>query len=249
MKIKFKIIVPSFNSVDYLSKTLSSIESQGYKNYAVCVIDDASSFQKQREIILDFCHRNHWEHIFHDQNLGSLASIVEGIKHLQCKDEDVIVIVDGDDWLYDKDVLAKIEEIYSNDDVLLTWGSFETYPPGCVQMNYADDVELDVIEKKLFRQIPDVFYPLRTFKYRLFREIKDQDLRDPKTGGYFRVSGDKALMYPMVEMAGKKIRFVDYILYVYNIETPLNDSKINREEQKEATDYIRSLPSYPTLVV
>lgn len=247
MKGRFKIVVPSFNSLDYLPKTLASIESQTYKNYDVCLIDDASSFEKQREIIREYAERNHWATIFHKKNAGALASIVEGIKHLKCQDEDVIVMLDGDDWLYDDQVLSKLDKIYSEGHVYLTWGQFETYPPHCIQMNYADEIDDEIIEKKLYRKITDIFCHLKTYKYRLFREIKDKDLRDPKSGEYFRVSWDKALMYPMLEMAGRNVRFVEDLLYVYNIDNPLNDFKISRNEQIEATDYIRSLPVYPTL--
>lgn len=242
MKGRFKIIVPSFNSFSYLPKTLSSIADQANKNYDVCVIDDASSFKEQREIILDYAKRYNWKYLFHKTNLGALASILDGIKAINCQDDDVIVLLDGDDWFYDEHVLERLDEIYTKEDIYLTWGQFETYPLGCIHINYADEVEDEVIEKKLFRKIDDVFWPLRSFKYRLFREIRKENLIDPQTGEYFRVSGDKALMYPMLEMAGHKIKFVEDTLYVYNMENPLNDYKINRSKQIEATNAIRAMP-------
>ncbi len=246
MKGKFKIVVPSFNSVEYLPKTLRSIESQINKNFDVCVIDDYSSLKQQRSIILDFCQRNHWKYIFHDTNVGALASIVEGIQHLQCKDDDVIVMLDGDDWLYDSHVLTKLDKIYTEEDVYLTWGQFESYPPHVININYAEDIDDHIIDEKLYRTITDVFCHLKTYKYRLYREIKDKDLRD-QNGKYFLVSWDKALMYPMLEMAGHKVRFVPDTLYVYNIDNPLNDFKVNREEQIEATNYIKNKKPYKLL--
>lgn len=247
MKGRFKIVIPSFNSINYLPKTLASVESQINKNYEVCVIDDCSSFPKQREIILEYCQRNQWKYVFHEKNLGALASIVEAIHGFNCKDEDVIVMLDGDDWLYDPYVLTKLDKIYTEEDVYLTWGQFETYPPHCIHMNYATWIPDEVIDRKLYREIIDIFGHLKTYKYRLFREIKDLDLRDPDTQEYFRVSWDKALMYPMLEMAGHKVRFVPDLLYVYNIDNPLSDYKVNRPEQIIATDYIRSKPHYKTL--
>lgn len=247
MKGKFKIIVPSFNSVKYLPKTLTSIENQDYSDYQVCVIDDCSSLPQQREIILDFCKRNDWKWIFHKHNMGALASIVEAVRGFNCIDDDVIVMVDGDDWLYDSSVLTKLNTIYTNEDVYLTWGQFETYPPNCIHMNYAAPISDEVIEKQLYREILDIFAHLKTYRYRLFREIKDEDLRDPQTHEYFRVSWDKALMYPMLEMAGHKARFVEDVLYVYNIDNPLNDFKVNRAEQVAATEYIRNMHKYPRL--
>jgi glycosyltransferase involved in cell wall biosynthesis len=247
MMKQFKIVVPSFNSVRYLPRTLASIERQTYKNYQVCVIDDCSSFAKQRDIIGEYCYRNEWGYIFHGKNEGALASIIEGIRSFSCEDDDVIVLIDGDDWLYDAHVLEKLHAVYSAEDVYLTWGQFMTYPPHCIHMTYGAPIDQEIIKNKRYREIPDIFAHLKTFKYRLFREIKDEDLRDPKTGDYFRVSWDKALLYPMLEMANGKVRFIEDILYVYNIDNPLNDFKINREEQIEATTYIRSKPKYPSL--
>lgn len=244
MKGQFKIVVPSFNSVAYLPKTLASIEKQTNINFQVCVIDDCSTIEKQRGIILDYCRRNNWSYIFHKKNEGALASIIEAIKSFNCKDDDVIVMVDGDDWLYDEHVLEKIDKIYSNEDVYLTWGQFETYPPNWLKMNYAMDIPDLVIDNQMYREIVDVFGHLKTYKYRLFREIKDEDLRDPKSGEYFRVSWDKALLYPMLEMAGHKVKFNPDIVYVYNVINPLSDFTINRPEQIAATEYIRSKPHY-----
>ena len=247
MKGKFKIVVPSFNCPRYLTKALTSLENQSYKNYQVCVIDDASTLPDHKKVVLEFCNRNDWLSIFHEKNLGPLTGIIDGIHALKCRDEDVIVMMDGDDWLYNDQALEILHRAYSNHDIYLTWGSFITDPPHCIHMNYADTITKEIIDKKQFREITDIFGHLRTFKYRLFREIKDSDFRDPKTKEYFRFSGDKALMYPMLEMAGEKIYFIPDILYVYNINNPLNDFKINRPEQIEATNYIRGKPVYPTL--
>lgn len=249
MKGKFKIVVPSFNSVKYLPKTLASIEMQENTNYDVCIIDDCSTIPEQRKIVSQFCERNQWKPIFHEKNEGALAGIVEAIRGFDCQDDDVIVMLDGDDWLYNEQVLTKLDKIYTEEDVYLTWGQFETYPPKCIKMNYALPIPEIVIEQQLYREIVDIFGHLKTYKYRLFREIKDEDLRDPITHEYFRVSWDKALMYPMLEMAGPKVRFIKDILYVYNIDNPLNDFKVNRSEQVAATDYIRQKARYPVLTL
>lgn len=244
MKGQFKIIIPSFNSINYLPKTLTSVESQLNRNYQVCVIDDASTIPKQREIITEFCERNHWKSIFHTKNEGALAGIVEGIHSFNCKDDDVIVMLDGDDWLYDEHALNIVEKVYTEEEVYLTWGQFQTYPPDCLKMNYALPIFDEVIEKQLYREIVDIFGHLKTYRYGLFKKIKDEDLRDPESGEYFRVSWDKALMYPMLEMAAHKVRFIPERLYVYNIVNPLSDYAINRKEQIAATEFIRNKPRY-----
>jgi glycosyltransferase involved in cell wall biosynthesis len=244
---KIKVIVPSFNCPEYLRKNLASIESQSRAPDAVCVIDDGSTLPLQREIILDFCQRNKWIYRFHGQNYGALYSLVHGIEDFKCSDDDIIVIVDGDDWLAHQEVLAKVDSVYTANDLYLTWGQCEKYPPGIAPMKYASNVPDRVIENKLFREIPFVFRQPRTFKYILWRNIKDEDLRD-ENGEYFRIFSDKATLFPMLEMAGKKIKYIKDSLYIYNLENPLNDFSTHTEQEWNRVDnLIKNKPRYETL--
>ena len=51
---------------------------------------------------------------------GALANIVKGIDLIG---EDIIVTVDGDDYLADKTVFSHLNEVY-NENVWMTYGSF-----------------------------------------------------------------------------------------------------------------------------
>lgn len=237
MMNQFKIIVPSFNSVDYLPKTLASIESQTYKNYQVCVIDDGSTIPQQKEIISAFCQKNGWISRFHDKNYGALYGLIHALKSLNCEDEDVIVVLDGDDWLAHENALSRLHEEYVNHDIDMTWGQCERFPAGKPPMKYAQPIPDMVIEQKLFRDIPFVFWHPCTFKYFLWKHIKDEDLRDID-GDYFRYYKDKATIYPMLEMAGRKISFIPETLVIYNLENPLNDYRTAQPEEFERVNQL-----------
>lgn len=244
---RFKVVVPSFNSIDYIAKTLASIEMQTDKDFDVCVVDDGSTMQKQRRIIADFCSRNGWKMLFNDKNHGALYSLVHAIEHLECHDDDVIVVIDGDDWLAHKDVFKRLRDVYSSEDVYLTWGQCEIFPGGKTPVNYAQAVPEMVIKQKLYRDIPFVFWHIGTFKYFLWRHIEDADLRD-EDGDYLMLMKDKATLYPMLEMAGDKIRFVPETLYIYNLANPLNDYANTRPEEHLRVDtLIRGRKRYSTL--
>ncbi|MEI8126055.1 MAG: glycosyltransferase family 2 protein [Parachlamydiaceae bacterium] len=250
-EFKFKIVVPSFNSVDYIGKTLESIEMQTDINYDVCVVDDGSTIPRQRDIITDFCRRNGWLHLFNEKNHGPLYSLVNGINQFapskfKCNDHDVIVVLDGDDWFAHKDVLAHIRKIYTENDVYITWGQCEIYPGGKTPMNYAQPVPEMVIKQKLYRDIPFVFW-IGTFKYYLWRNIEDKDLRDVD-GEYFKLMKDKATLFPMLEMAGERIYFINETTYIYNLNNPLNEYKGTRpEEHVRVDEEIRKRRRYSTL--
>ncbi|HEV8051079.1 MAG TPA: glycosyltransferase family 2 protein [Parachlamydiaceae bacterium] len=247
MMHRFKVVVPSFNSIDYIAKTLQSIEMQTDPEYDVCVIDDGSTISGQREIITDFCERNGWKFLFNDRNHGALYGMVHAIRLLECQDDDVIVVIDGDDWLAHAEVFTKLRKVYTENDVYLTWGQCQVYPGGKTPVNYAQNIPELVVQQKLYRDIPFVFWHLGTFKYFLWRHIDDSDLRDVD-GEYLLLMKDKATLYPMLEMAEGKIQFINETLYMYNIENPLNDYANTRpEEHVRVDELIRGRKRYSRL--
>ena len=52
------------------------------------------------------------------------------------------------------------------------------------------------------------------------------------------------MMFPMLEMAGKRQEFISEILYVYNDNNPISDHKIKRKEQILAAKEIRKKQIY-----
>ena len=103
--IKFKIIVPSYNSEKWIDKTSSSIVSQNYKNYDVTIIDDCSTDVNQRNIIKSYCEKynstfNKWKFLLNKKRMFALYNIYNGIYCSSCNKDDVVIILDGDDWLY-----------------------------------------------------------------------------------------------------------------------------------------------------
>ncbi len=244
---RFKIVIPSFNSVDFLPKTLHSIEIQTFKNYDVCIIDDGSTMHEQRDLIQEFCARNHWSAIYHEKNSGALKGLVEAINGFNCQDDDVVVVIDGDDWLAHASSLERIHCAYSENDIYLTWGQCEIFPPGKTPMKYAQPIPEMIIDQRLYRDIPFVFWHPGTFKYYLWKHIDDKDLRDIN-GEYFRIMKDKATLFPMLEMSGKKKMHIDETLYIYNISNPLNDyATTPQDEIKRVDSYLQSKPRYEVL--
>jgi glycosyltransferase involved in cell wall biosynthesis len=247
MMRRFKVIVPSFNSIDYIEKTLRSIEMQTDKQYDVCVIDDGSTIPGQRDLIQKFCERNDWKFLFNEKNHGALYGMVHAIPLLDCHDDDVVVVIDGDDWLAHPEVFSKLRQVYTENDVYLTWGQCELYPKKDTPTNYAQPIPEMVMQQALYRDIPFVFWHLGTFKYFLWRHLEDPDLRD-EDGEYFMIMKDKATLYPMLEMAGEKIRFIPETLYIYNMENPLNDYVNTPSEEHNRVDaLIRGRKRYAKL--
>jgi hypothetical protein len=88
---------------------------------------------------------------------------------------------------------------------------------------------------------------MRTWRAFLWRNIKQEDLKD-ENGIYWKVTGDLAFMFPMLEMAGEEhYRFIDDIIYVYNEQNPINDHKVDLTLVNDIAIKIRNKKKYNRL--
>ena len=62
---KVSIILPNFNSAEYILSTIKSINNQSYKNWKLIIVDDFSNketkailkkFSKKNKILIILCH-------------------------------------------------------------------------------------------------------------------------------------------------------------------------------------------------
>ncbi len=249
---KFIIVVPVYNGEKWIEHCLDSIMTQDYSNFDVIVIDDCSD-DNTWDLIKGFdCKR-----IRNDKRNGSaLENIIKGIKWLSDGPMDIIVTVDGDDYLADKTVLTYLNEVYQG-DIWLTYGSFlplsGRFKNTCQNLAKAKTpckegylVEVSLTPQTYRKSGLWFTSHLRTFRRWLWDKIDDKDLRD-EGGEYFKVAWDLAFMYPMIEMAGRHIKFIDRILYMYNDLNPFCDGIIRTEEQLRTTEYIQNKEVYGEL--
>ena len=171
-----------------------------------------------------------------------MGNIVKTISKISCKDEDVIILLDGDDWLassYSLDILANR---YQEDDCLMTYGSY-VYNPGGMKGVEPSAYPKEIIEQNLFRE--DVWRAshLRSFKYNLWLQLDHNDLRDEE-GHFYKMAYDQAIMLPLLELAGYRSSFIEDVLHVYNKENPLNVDKIKAQEQYQTARKIRNKKKY-----
>jgi len=212
----------------YVNKSLLSIKNQKFVDWKACVVVDpvgdkagavAKLHENEKIKVIQNTERNY-----------AIPNIIKAIKELNPKDEDILITVDLDDWLAHDNVFSIIHNYYTNNpNLLLTYGSWMSFPNPNIRTNCSPYIEDDFkngIRKTGFRATH-----LRTFKYKLWKHIKDEDLKDHQ-GNYFTVTWDLAFAWPMVEMAGfNRTQFVPEKLYVYNQETPHNDHKLQLQKQ------------------
>ncbi len=238
------VVIPSYNNAQWYDKNLSSVFAQNYRNYSVVYIDDNSddsTYELVTKKVLESGKQHQVRVIKNDQRKGALANIYHAI-HNHCADKDIVVLLDGDDWFKHDDVLSTVARAYDG-DILMTYGQYEEYPSG--RIGQCQALPRYVIDAHAYRRYPWVTSHLRTFYAHLFKKIKKEDFM--YQGDFFTVTWDMAILFPMLEMAAGRWKFIDDVLYVYNMATPLNDYKTKFELQQQCHYYIRHQTPYSAL--
>lgn len=242
------VIVPSYNNVAYCERNLNSIFEQRYHSWRMVYIDDASTDgtgERVRRIIDEKGQGDRVQLVINRENRGAMANLYHAIH--ACPDDDIILTVDGDDWLGHEHVMATVAEQYRSARAWMTYGQFIYYPS--FMHGFCSPLPRGAFVRRRgqtgLRKAAWIASHLRTFYAGLFKRIRPDDLM--LDGEFARVSWDVAMMLPMLEMAQERARFVPSVLYVYNSEQPLNDHRVRRAEQEASELRFRALPSYHRL--
>jgi glycosyltransferase involved in cell wall biosynthesis len=241
------VVIPSYNNELYYKKNLSSLFSQEYKNYRCIYVDDCSkdnTYELVKNYIKSNGQSNKCQLRRNTRNQGALSNLFSMIH--SAKNDEIIVVLDGDDWFYNDQVLKNINAYYQNDDVWITYGQYIRHPD--YQVGMCGPVTKSFLQKAPFRQEKWQYSHLRTFYAGLFKRIKLNDLLNVKKE-FFDVTYDLAIMFPMLEMAREHAFFTPDISYVYNYETPNNDAKLRLKHQEDTEAYLRKQSAYPKLSI
>lgn len=231
------VISPVYNAELYIEKCIQSVQSQDYDNWKMYIIDDCSTdntYKVASEYESDFI-----QIIRNGDNRGAVRNQIKTIL-ANCQPNDIIMLLDGDDWLVPNN---QIFHFYNN----LYDGTTEFTYGSCWSL--ADNIPLiaqpypeSVKRTKTYRQhlfnwnIP--YTHLRTFKAYLLEGL-DESLFQDENGKWFKAGGDGSVFYALIEQANpSKIKVVQDIVYVYNDKNPLNDYKINSDEQTKNANKI-----------
>lgn len=234
---KISIITPFFNSQDYIETTIDSIASQDYKNWHCYLIDDHSTdnsnkIVKEKINSLSKNIREKFSIIENSSNQGALKNQVTTIKKY-CNNDDIIVLLDGDDSLKNDPYIFELLNSTYHQGYEFTYGSCWSLADNIPLI--AQDYPEHIKQTKKFRDfhfnwiLP--YTHLRTFRKKLINDIPEDIFKNDKNE-WLRAGGDVTLFYETIERANPtKIKAIKEILVNYNDKNPLNDYKINNNEQ------------------
>ncbi len=258
VELPIVVVVCSYNNDKWSENTLNSIFTQEYTNFRVIIVDDCST-DNNVEVI---------EKYIADHQLAKRVTFIKNdVRHRKlfnlyrvlydCKDDEIVFMVDGDDSLAHPHVFSIINEIYEDDNVWFTYGQYRNVPAsqaiewGHKEMGYCRPVPKHIQRKHAYRYYSFIYMHPRTFRGWLFKLVKLEDLIADKIDGFegdfYPASNDVAMYYPMVEMAHTHIKFIPDILYIRNLYSEIVGFKVDRRIQVASAREIRKKSCYPVV--
>ena len=239
---KIVIISPFYNAEKYIEQCIASVAAQNYENYEHWLIDDAStdsSYNLAENYIKQLPRdlRDKFKLVRNDKNVGAVYNHMNIIRKLN--PNDIIMMLDGDDNLINKpDIFDYFNTIHYNYDFTYgsSWSVVDRIP--LISQPYP----LEILKSKDYKnyqfnwRMP--YTHLRTMKAKLLLGVPNEAFQDEK-GNWFKAGGDNSTFYSaLYNCDPARVYVVPDIVYNYNDASPLNDYKVNREEQDRAISMI-----------
>ena len=243
--MKFIIISAVYNMSNMLKKNIDILKSQTFSNFEVYFGDDLSNDSSCKVIEENIKDDHRFHLIRHKKKLYSIGNIAETIKCANPNDDDVIVLIDGDDSLANSTSLEYLKNEYEKHQCWMTFGSYTVNGKrGINCSSYPVFVE----RFNLFRFTKWRANHLKTFKFALWKKVDPSSFTLTKneqkrvlnsylfTGRirswsearkiryedlvtnderYTRRCSDKYITLPLLELSGSRAIYIDKVLYHY----------------------------------
>ena len=248
---KIHLFITHYNSISYLQKTLTSIFNQIVSiPFQAVLIDDATPDPYITEF-LDEWQKIEPERLIILQNterVGKGVNLFRCLDAAKCDPEDIICILDGDDWLAYPYSLQIVVDRYQNTNCWVTYGSYQpsSGKNECCTKPLSNEHYESEKRGRGFRECGWVFSHLFTAKAFLWLKLpRDLNIFNGKQGMF---APDQVFNLPITEMAGSaRIEYISQILMIYNNQNPINEEKVDYNEQKSIDDQNRERAAFKTL--
>lgn len=239
---KFVFIIPYFNCIEDMEKTIFSMLSQSYDNWRAVLINDMST-DGTDQLVRETCgslpkkFRDRFTLIDNREKHGEVRNTLESVKSID--DGDVVCRLDGGDWLTENDLLYVLNDVYRDNSVAVAWTAHRW---SYTTQNISGHMNLKA--GQTVYQHPWVSSHLKTFRCGQLKKVPDANFRD-ENGDYIMIACDQAVFLPMMYLShleGKKLQFVPILGYHYNIDLSNKNLFTNERsiKQKMSAETIRA---------
>jgi glycosyltransferase involved in cell wall biosynthesis len=238
------VVVPGYNNnakfrIEY---NLNSIFQQNYTNYFVVVINDASTDNSDElyRKYFDFYQisKDSYAYVENKERKTALENIYIAT-HEYCSTDSIVLNLDADDEFIGKNVLKTFNAGYQQFKSGVAYSNFFWYEQGeNVMLGFTSDYTDKEKEYRKYRQAPQRFSHLRSYRTELFLKIKKEDFQD-KDGNFWTSAYDMVMYFPLMELSCGRVNKIDGFHYLYNINTGLNDYAVDNTKQNKIDQVLR----------
>jgi len=247
---RFFLLIRGRNCEKYAKKCLSSIKAQTIAKHEHVIILDAPTDNTEKVVRAFKFNSKHTSPYVWTARQGLAWNMWFGIKKIaehqtvhqpygdgkgdSCliNDEDVVAVVDLDDWL-PNNALSTVRKVYDkHPNCLVTYGSYIKVSKGRkTKISKPYPVGADVRKHKFHAS------HLKTIKWKVLKNLPVDCLKD-KNGNWLQAASDVAMIIPCMEMAGlENCYHVSTPTYYWRDNTP---HKTNRALQIKCEKIVRA---------
>lgn len=170
---KYSIIIPVYNTEDYLKACLDSVKNQSYKNFEAIIVNDGST-DNSEAIINEYLNDERFIYIKQD-NMGVSIARNNGVLKAS---GDFLTFLDSDDYL-DLDCLKIVNNNIDNDIDILKVGSKKIgddtfYHNVNFDKMPSEDAIYKLLNDSFMEQACSYFYRIRFFKDNDFKYAENR---------------------------------------------------------------------------
>ncbi|MBO6108007.1 MAG: glycosyltransferase family 2 protein [Eubacterium sp.] len=204
----FSILIPVYNQVGKMDRCIESVKAQTFTDFEVIMVDDGST-DGSYEMLREFEASDDRFHAVRYEENGSL--IKARYTGMERASGEVVLFLDSDDYLLDV-ALERIHDRFEETDPDIVCFGFVTEPDGeKVAPVHIDDI-IEAIHKK-------TIYPT-IWKNAYKRTVTDRLVETTKP--FYCNMGEDVYFSHVLFTFGKKIDYVDDILYYYQRDTGMS---------------------------
>jgi glycosyltransferase involved in cell wall biosynthesis len=237
--VRFAFIVASHENRPWVRRNLESVFRQDYPHWRIVYIDDASTdgtAPMVRRVTAEHRMDHRLELRQNTERRFAAYNRLQGAR--SCSDEEICVLLDGDDWLSDDGVLEALAGLYQAHDLLVSYGQFLYYHQGVLGRHSGQrEYPVEVVRNRSYRSHVWTPQHLRTVQAGLFKQIPERSLQD-WNGNWLDRCTDHAEMFWVLEHSQGRHRNSGRICCIYN-----RDSSESRERSyfRDRSEYRRQV--------
>ena len=172
-----------------------------------------------------------------EEKYGEVRNTIVEVKFLA--DREVVVRLDGGDWLTDNDTLYFLNLIYKEYKPAVCWTAHRwSYSDACISNR------LELKDNETIYEHPWVSSHLKTFRASALKKVNPKNFYDDE-GSWIMIACDQAVFLPMMHLAikeGLPLVFLPLVCYHYNIDLEKPDLFTEDRSilQKQSAEWIRA---------